>query len=303
MEVDDLVKCPECSSRRIIADSTRGERSCKDCGLVLADREIDVGPDWRSFDESDDKSHVGLPTSVLYQDKGLTTDIGWQNTDYLGKAITGKKRAQYHRMRKWQRRAKISGTKERNLKAALLEIDRVCGLLGLPKTVREEASMYYRRAIMEDLIRGRSIEAMSAASVYLANQKMGTARSIDDVVTKTKIKRKTLTRAYKTLKASLRVRIAPVDPSVYVGRYVSLLGLDSEVERTCLDLLSRAAARELTHGKTPTGIAASALYVSCRLCNQTRTQREIAEISGVTEVTIRNRYKELCRDLGVVLED
>ena len=163
--------------------------------------------------------------------------------------------------------------------------------------------MYYRRAIMEDLIRGRSIEAMSAAAVYLANQRMGTARSIDDMVNATKIKRKTLTRAYKTLKSSLRVRIAPVEPSVYVGRYVNLLGLSSEVERTCLDLLARAKARELTHGKTPTGIAASALYVSCRLCNQSRTQREIADISGVTEVTIRNRYKELCRDLDVVLDD
>jgi transcription initiation factor TFIIB len=66
--------------------------------------------------------------------------------------------------------------------------------------------------------------------------------------------------------------------------------------------LARARELELTHGKSPTGVAAAAVYIVSRTNERSRTQREVADISGVTEVTIRNRYKELVDNLGIELD-
>ena len=58
MEVQDTIKCDDCGSRNLTKDATRGEVVCEDCGLVLLDQEVDLGPDWRSF-EGDDRARTG----------------------------------------------------------------------------------------------------------------------------------------------------------------------------------------------------------------------------------------------------
>lgn len=303
MEDESATKCPECSSRSLTKDWGRGEVSCADCGLVVAENVVDPGAEWTVRDgRHGNVERTGPPSSVLFHDKGLSTDIEWGNRDYAGKQITAMNRSQLYRMRKWQRRARVSSSFERNMSSALSEITRLSAQMGLSKTVQEEAAIIYRRALENDLIRGRSIEALVAASLYLANQKLRSARSLDDFEKASKVKRKALTRAHKILKVKLRIRVDPARPEEYVDRYVNLLGLRPAIIPEANTLIQVARERELTHGKSPTGVAAAAIYITCRQMGQLRTQREIADISGVTEVTIRNRYKELCSNLGIELE-
>ena len=298
-------KCPECSSRNISTDWSKGEMTCDDCGLVVEENIIDPGVDWKIGDLSskDSSARSGPPSSVLFHDGGLSTDIEWSNRDYSGRAIKGSKRSQLYRMRKWQRRARINSSFERNMSNALSEITRLSGIMGLSKTVQEEAAVIYRKALENDLIRGRSIDAMVAACLYLANQKLRTARSLDDFEKASRVKRKAITRAHKIVKVKLRMRIDPARPEQYIDRYVNILGLPPNYIAAAHNLISAARERELTHGKSPTGVAAAAVYIVSRQGSHMRTQREIADISGVTEVTIRNRYKELCSNLGIELEN
>lgn len=300
--VEDTIRCEDCGSRNLDLDDKRGEITCLDCGLVLQEDIVDQGPDWRSFDEGGDNARTGAPMNVMMHDKGLSTDVDWQNKDYSGKRLPGTTRAQFHRLRKWQARARVSKHLDRNLNVAFNEIQRMGGNMGLPKSVREEAAVYYRRAVDNNLIRGRSIDAMAAACLYLANQKIGSARSLDDMVKGTRVGRKPLTRSYKILKKTLRLRLNPVEPEVYVNRYCTELGLRPEVESKVKELISGGRSRDLVDGRSPTGVAAAAVYIAAKLEGQPRTQREIADISGVTEVTIRNRYKEFCAAMDIELE-
>ena len=302
MEEEVEVKCPDCSSRRIDDDSVRGERSCEDCGLVIAENMIDPGQDWNTFVGKEETIRGGPPASVMVHDKGLSTDIHWANKDYAGRSIAGKNRSQFYRLRKWQRRARVSGSFDRNMEAALVEIGRLASKMGMGKLVKEETAVIYRKALEKDMVRGRSIDTVVAASMYLANQKLRTARSLDDFQRHSDVSRKSITRAHKVIKAALGVRIPVSEPSEYVGRYAGLLDLPPEINASALRLLDRAGELELTHGKSPTGLAAAALYIAARQGDRHRTQRDIADISGVTEVTIRNRYKEMVSGMGLELD-
>ena len=165
--VEDVIRCKECGSRNLERDLTRGELSCTDCGLVLEDNLIDQGAEWRAFssEQGDQRARTGAPMNIMLHDKGLSTDIDWQNKDWSGKQITTS--SQMYRMRKWQRRARVSNSKERNLSVALAELDRMAMQLdSLPKSVRQEAANVYKRTLEAGLIRGRSITGAVAASLY-----------------------------------------------------------------------------------------------------------------------------------------
>ena len=297
------VRCAECGSRNIDEDSVRGERSCLDCGLVLSENHIDPGQDWSEFGAEDQhKARAGPPASVLWHDKGLSTEIDWMNRDFSGRAIDGRTRSQLYRMRKWQRRARTHSTIDRNMEKALMEVTRLAGVLGLGRAIKEETAVIYRKALELNMVKGRSIDTMVAASMYLANQKLKTARSLDDFERHSRVKRKSLTRAHKVIKTKLKIRVTVPEPEEYVNRFCCLLGLGPEAVSLTNDILTDARKKDLTHGKSPTGVAAAAVYIASRAGNSPRTQREIADISGVTEVTIRNRYKEIAGQLDLEID-
>ena len=300
-----IVKCSECNSRDLVYDENRGERHCEDCGLLLEEGIVDQSPEWREFNEGGDstnRSRVGAPVTNLLHDKGLSTQIDWQNRDYAGAAINSKNRSQMYRMRKWQMRSRVKGSQERNLSVALVQIGLVCSKMGLPKTINERGADIYRQALKAGLVRGRSIEGTVAASLFIANQQLRTARTVDDFAKVTKLTPKEISRTYRDMKRKLSIKTPVPTPMVYVGRFVNKLGLNSDTERRTREIIKLAEERELTHGKSPSGIVAAALYIAGQQTGQIRTQREIAEVTNVTEVTIRNRYKQLANSLGIVLE-
>ena len=293
-ERTDVDVCPECGGT-LRTDESHGETVCADCGLVVEEDGIDRGPEWRAFNsqEKDQKSRVGAPTTNMMHDKGLSTNIGWQNKDAYGNSLSSRQRQKMQRLRTWNERFRTRDSKERNLKQALGEIERMASALGLPKNVRETASVIYRRALDEDLLPGRSIEGVATAALYAAARQANTPRSLDEVTNVSRVEKDEIARTYRYVVRELSLEIAPADPTSYVPRFVSDLGLSDEVERQARDLLESAKREGIYSGKSPVGLAAAAVYAAGLLTNDRVTQNQVSEVANISEVTIRNRYHEL----------
>ena len=293
-QTDETLDCPECSGN-VIADDEHGETVCTDCGLVIEEDSVDRGPEWRAFDakEKDEKSRVGAPTTNMMHDKGLSTNIDWRDKDAYGNALSGKQRKKMQRLRKWNERFRTRDSKERNLKQALGEIDRMASALGLPENVRETASVIYRRALDENLLPGRSIEGVSTASVYAAARQAGVPRSLDEITEVSRVEKSEIARTYRYVVRELGLEVKPADPESYVPRFASSLELSEEAERRARELLQNAKEQGVHSGKSPVGLAAAAVYAAALLTNEKTTQAAVSEVADISEVTIRNRYHEL----------
>jgi transcription initiation factor TFIIB len=291
---DESLECPECGGQ-VQNDSEHGETVCSDCGLVIEEDEIDHGPEWRAFDskEKDEKSRVGAPTTQMMHDKGLSTNIGWQDKDAYGNSLSSRQREKMQRLRTWNERFRTRDSKERNLKQALGEIDRMASALGLPENVRETASVIYRRALSDDLLPGRSIEGVSTASLYAAARQAGTPRSLDEIASVSRVEKDEIARTYRYVVRELKLEIQPADPESYVPRFASDLDLSDEAERRARSLLKNAKEQGVHSGKSPVGLAAAAVYAASLLTNEKVTQSEVSDVANISEVTIRNRYHEL----------
>ncbi|ELY85524.1 transcription initiation factor IIB [Natrialba taiwanensis] len=287
-------QCPECSGR-LVSDAEHAETVCEDCGLVVQEGEIDRGPEWRAFDaaEKDEKSRVGAPTTNMMHDQGLSTNIGWQDKDAYGRSLSNRQRQKMQRLRTWNERFRTRDSKERNLKQALGEIDRMASALGLPENVRETASVIYRRALEEDLLPGRSIEGVSTASLYASARQAGTPRSLDEISAVSRVEKDEIARTYRYVIRELGLEVQPADPVSYVPRFASDLELSDETERRARTLLETAKESGIHSGKSPVGLAAAAVYAGALLTNEKVTQNDVSEVASISEVTIRNRYHEL----------
>lgn len=286
--------CPECGGQ-IVTDEERAETVCENCGLVVEEDEIDHGPEWRMFDpaEKDEKSRVGAPMTKLMHDKGLSSLISWEDEDAHGNALDPRQREKMQRLRKWDERFRTRDSQDRNLKHALGEIARMGSALGLPEAIRETAAVIYRRALEKDLLPGRSIEGVATAALYGAARQADAPRSLDEMDAVSRIPRRELERTFRYIVRELSLEIEPADPTEYLPRYVSELGVSDEVERQAHDLLEAASGKSVHAGRSPISLAAAAIYAAARLCNETVTQDEVGEVADVSAVTIRNRYPEL----------
>jgi len=298
---DDEYICKECKSTKL-EESGNGEICCLECGIIQSTLVIDKGPEWRNWNDGDagpNNERTGMPPTLLLHDKGLTTDISWQNRDYSGSSMNSEHRKLFRRLRRQHQRTRISSSTERNLAVALGELGRLSSQMALPRTVEEEAAYIYRKAVEKKLVRGRSIEGVVAASLYAACRIRNVPRTLDEVGQFSRTGRKEIGRTFRAVSKELLLRVPPASPSNYIPRFCSLLDLPPEVEAEAQSILSRAENIDLTAGRGPTGIAAASVYLGSMVRGHQRTQREVSVAAGVTEVTIRNRYKELCNALDI----
>lgn len=293
--------CPDCNSIITVFDQNRGEIICSTCGLVLSDKIIDKGPEWRAFDsdQREKRTRVGAPMTFTIHDRGLSTIIDWKNKDFAGHEIPAKLRSQIYRLRRWQSRIRVSDATERNLTFALSELDRMASVLALPKTLREAAAKIYRSAVKSHLIRGRSIEGVAAASLYAACRMTKIPRTLQEIAECARVDKKEIGRSYRFVVARLNLNSNPTKPLDYIARFVSELKLSSRVQKKANEIIKLAEKKGLTSGRGPTGVAAAAIYVASIMYKERRTQRDIARVSQVTEVTVRNRFKELITRLNL----
>ncbi len=293
--------CSACSSETMYIDHTRGEVICSNCGLVLSDRSIDMGPEWRAFtaDEQNARQRVGGPADWSKFDQGLTTIIGRQNVDAAGRKLTSTRRAQIHRLRKWQIRTKVHSSDKRNLAVAMTELHRISSQLSIPYSIRETSAVIYRKALRKRLTRGRTILGMIAASLYLACRVHQVPRPLEEITDQIHITRKELSLCVRLILRYLNLKIPHSSPIDFIHRFGTELGIPGEAKAKAIEILQLAKESRLTIGKDPKGMAAAAIYVASILTGARRTQLEIARTARVTEVTVRNRYKEMVDKLQI----
>jgi transcription initiation factor TFIIB len=231
-KIEDTINCPECGSTHLNRDYSRAELVCNNCGLVIDAEIIDRGPEWRAFDsdQREKRSRTGAPMTYTLHDKGLSTIIDWKNRDSYGRSIPARNRAQLYRLRKWQRRVRISDATEKSLAIALSRLDRLSSILSLPRTVRETAAMIYRKAALKNLIRGRSIEGVTAASLYAACRQCNVPRTLGEISDTARISKKEIGRTYRYISRKLELKLLPTSPKDYISRFCSILKLSDDVK-------------------------------------------------------------------------
>ena len=303
VDLEELTECPECDSGHIVRDYKRGEVTCRNCGLVVDDQVIEQGPEWRAVDseQNERRARGGAPMTVMVHDKGLSTYIGWGSRDIYGNNVPTKNRSQVYRMSKWQNRTRASNSADRNLAQALNELNRLASKIGLHRQVREEAAMLYRRAVQDNLVRGRSVEGVAAAALYGACRRCEVPRTLNEITQASRASKKEVGRTYRYISRELKLNLQPASPAVYIIRFCRELELPGYVESAAINILNQAIEAELTSGRGPTGVAAAAIYIASVVYDQRKTQKTIADTVGVTEVTIRNRYKELAKNLDITM--
>jgi len=298
-------KCPECSSTNLVHDYDTGETVCGDCGLVLNEQMMDKGPEWRAFtqEEKASRSRVGVPTSYSVHDKGLSTAISQIDRDAFGRKLPLRTRLQMWRLRKWQIRSRVHSSIDRNLAQAMAELDRLSDKVYIPGPIKEKAAVIYRKALDKGLVRGRSIAAIAAAALYAACRGTGTPRTLREVAEASLVEKKDVARCYRLLLRELDVQMPIADPLTYVSKIAENTGISGKTQGLAIQILREAKKNRASAGKDPMGLAAAALYIACLQNDEKKTQKDIAEAAGVTEVTVRNRYKTLRKQLHLVIPD
>ena len=293
-ETENASTCPACGGSKIVSDRQTGERVCAACGLVVTDGIMDTGPEYRVFNlqESNDRRRTGTGYSMSIYDKGLSTVIKGDK-DASGKRLDHETLNRMRRLQRQDNRSKVNETHARNLSIAMAELDRMVSELHLPQNIKESSAVIYRRALKRDLIRGRSIDAFVAASIYAACRMQGVPRPLKDVSRISKRVHSEVAMTYRLLHKELGLK-PPVDgPFKFIPSIAAKLEIEQPTEQLAVRILRKADENKALTGKDPRGLAAAALYMACQETHEKRVQRVIAKAAGTTEVTLRNRYRGL----------
>ncbi|TLY10028.1 MAG: transcription initiation factor IIB [Thaumarchaeota archaeon] len=286
----------------LVTDPDTGEIIRKDTGEVISDSALSQDKEWRSFTSEEDvaRARTGAPTSLAFHDMGLSTMIGRGSTDASGARIDPSVQMRMGRLRKWNSRSSSHSPTARNLQQAFTILSKLKDRLGLPDYVTEKAAYVYRKAQERGLVRGDTISSVLAASIYVAVRESGVLRTLEDISESSNVKSKEAYRSYRRIVSEFEFKVPMIDPAKYIIRVANNLNFDEKAKRKALDILEQARKKNILAGKDPTGMAASILYiVNLEGQNVPKTQAEIAKAAGVTEVTVRNRSKELRKMLGI----
>ncbi|MFC6943107.1 transcription initiation factor IIB family protein [Salinirubellus sp. GCM10025818] len=284
--------CPECGG---IVHTNSIETACEDCGLVVEDRPIDHGPEWRAFDddERDRRKRTGPPLTPTRHDRGLSGEIGFDRTDANGTTLSGQKRHQLARLRREHRRGRWSSKAEQNLAHGLTEVRRIVSALDLPRSLRDQACQLHRTATEEDLIRGRSVEAMAAASVYAACRCAGLPRTLEEVGATSAVSNERVQNSYGVLNRELELPTVPMDPIEYVPKLISTLDVSPVTRQRAVTLARKVTTSGAANGCHPAGVAAGCVYQAAQEQEERITQAELADAAEVSVMTVRAQWKQL----------
>ena len=296
-----MAKPKQRALRNLITDPETGELISPDSGQVVADGALSLEPEWRAFtsEEASERARTGIPSSLARHDMGLSTVMGRVDRDAGGNAIDSDMRFRMQRLKMWDNRSQRHSPTERNFQHAFSMLAKIKDKMGLPDIVMEKAAYVYRKAQERGLIRGRTIGSVLAASIYIASRQMGVLRTLDDVSENSDVKPKDIGRSYRLLVSRLDLQVPMIDSNKYVVKVANGISISEKTKRKALALVDEAQRKGVSVGKDPMGIAASVLYLAGQVTGELKTQAEIAKAAGVTEITVRNRSRELRVRLGM----
>ncbi|TRY63995.1 hypothetical protein TCAL_00793 [Tigriopus californicus] len=279
------VVCPQHPDANLIEDHRAGDMICSECGLVVGDRVIDVGSEWRTFSNEkggEDRSRVGGPENNLLSGSDLSTMIG---------PSTGKASFDSDGNAMYTNRRTVSSS-DRTLLNAIKVISSMCDRINLPRTITERANNLFKTVHEGRNLRGRSNEAIAAASLYIACRQEGVPRTFKEIVAVSTVSKKEIGRCFKLiLKAHDDTNVDIITTGDFMDRFCGTLGLPRDVQRAATHIAKTAVDLDIVPGRSPISVAAAAIYMASQASSDPRSQKEIADIAGVADVTIRQSYK------------
>jgi Transcription initiation factor TFIIIB, Brf1 subunit/Transcription initiation factor TFIIB len=302
--------CPACGSM-LIEDQSKGEYFCSSCGYVVLEHTptLTLESIASSLEEKMKNTRCSGHMSYSYHDLGVSTDIAYANKDFNGKSIKAGMFEQVTSIRRWHSRLRITSSRERRLYSVLTKINEICSNLALPKIVNEGAALLYREIEGKSSIaKGRSVVCIACACIYLACKQYSILRSIDEIAEAANCKKskKLIYKYYRMIMLERCINntncnansndsntaiLAHIDK--YISRLSNLLKIDTRVEKLAIDIARKINDGSIVDGKAPNGLAAAYLYMASILLGVRMLQPDISSISKVTEVTVRNRYREI----------
>jgi transcription initiation factor TFIIB len=288
----NVVICPNCGDGQKVVDHESGELICTSCGYVIHERIGDESQSWSVLTQEPETKLRSSPTSLARSGMGLSTIIGRPDRS-AGSGLDAAMRATFDRLRTWDFR--IKGADERTLRRAFVHLDRLRSTLNLPDAIIEKTAYIYRRAQERGLVKGRTMLALMGAAIYIVQREMGISGTMDDIVKATNTKEKDLARAYRLMLRELDLKVPLVDPVKCVSRVANKLRISERTKRRAMDLMNDVVHAGRAAGKDPMGLAASVLYISCLNDDESKSQAEIADAAGVSEVTLRKHSKLFTR--------
>jgi transcription initiation factor TFIIB len=304
------ISCPECKSA-IVDDLQNGERICSSCGIVVDEQMADYGPETKTVNLEDKMrlARASGQTTYAQHDMGIATEISVGSTDFSGKKINSSLSNQMQNLRKWQQRVRVTSPRERRLTNVLGKITETCESCNLSKNVVETSSKIYRSLDGKNIeVKGKSVISITVAVIYMACKQCDVVRSLEEICKNVcipkdvKAKSKLAAKYYRNIVLELGQSVTPiVTIDKYISKIANLTRADPRVERLALEIAEKTDVRGITDGKTPNGIASAYLYIGSILLGQTVLQRDMSSVSGITEVTIRNRVKEILLSNRIIL--
>jgi transcription initiation factor TFIIB len=298
-------ECSICGSEQLVTIPDSGEIVCEHCGVVISDKTEEKGPEWCRFakvavgGEGNDENRTGMPFSLARSDMGLSTIIGRTNKDAKGSKINSSMLSAIERLRTWDSRTQVYTSTDKNLTQAFAQLYTLKDKLGLPSAVIEKTAYIYRKAQENRLVLGRSISAVLVAAIYTACREMGIPRTLNDISTKSNVKRKSVAKCYRQLLLGLDLKIPMVDPIKCITRIANKAEITEKTKHQAINLMNIVTEIEISAGKDPMGLAATVIYASCIRTGEIKTQKEIANVADITDMTLRTRLKDLKRHLDL----
>jgi len=293
-----MPKCQRCGRMSITHDFLSGEVFCKSCGIIIEQKTSDVSQDLKIYDYGKDIRQTGSPTSIAIHDYGLSTIIGKTDRDVRGNKLSSEISNTIKRIRIQDQRSHAQRNTDLNFRMAFDMLQRIQDKIGVSDSIRDLAAYIYRKAVEQKITQGRSIHAVVAASMYVACRNTQTLRTLRDISQAVDIKRKTISQSYRAIVKQLDIRIPVVDQTHCILKISNNLGLPSKTKRLALKIMQNAEDIGIVAGRDPVGISAAAIYFACVITQVPFTQVQIAKVSGITAVTIRNRFYEIQKKIN-----
>ena len=291
------VLCPICNKHsNIITDQNTGELICTACGSVIIDNTEAARSEWTSsnIQEFDFRDRTGAPTSLAKYDRGLSTVIGKMDKDASGRQIDLAMRSRIGRWRTWDARSQTNDSSKRNLQSAFIQLYTMKDVLGLPESAIEKIAYIYRKIQERKLIKGRTIRGALAVASYIACRELGIPRTLKEIAKISNLKEKEVAKIYRKVMFELDLKVPQVDTFKEIIKLGNICGISEKAKRRAIKLMMIVMKTEISAGKNPMGLAGAVLYLSCKEYDEEITQSKIAEVAGVTEVTLRH-------DLDIIL--
>jgi len=281
-----------CPPDKIIFDSEKGEYICTETGEVLEERVVDQGAEWRAYtsEEKMQRSRVGAPILQTVHDLGISTMIG------LNGKVNKERRLEAIKLMKLQKQTRL-GSRSSSIIRAMQEIERICSLMGLPKPVKEEAAILFKKAYEKNITKRRNVDGIVVACIYLACRVMKLPKTLDEIIKYTDAQKVIIGKYYRLILSTLNIIAPPNSPRDFIVKYGNILGLSMITINNALEFEEKIRGKII--GKNPRSVASALIYISALLNDERITQKDITKVSQISEISIRSSYKKIINVLGI----